>query len=87
MVNAEKADSYASLSGGGEITVSEGDNRIEIKVTSETGNEKTYVINAVVKDSNPITTTIDNIIIAIVEPLTDDLLFPLSAIFIFPLFY
>ena len=60
MVNAEKADSYASLSGGGEITVSEGDNRIEIKVTSETGNEKTYVINAVVKDSNPITTTIDN---------------------------
>lgn len=60
MVNAEKADSYASLSGGGEITVSEGDNRIEIKVTSETGNEKIYVINAVVKDSNPITTTIDN---------------------------
>ena len=60
MVNAEKADSYASLSGGGEITVSEGDNRIEIKVTSETGNEKTYVINAVVNDSNPRTTTIDN---------------------------
>ncbi len=60
MVNAEKADSYASLSGGGEIAVSEGDNRIEIKVTSETGNEKTYVINAVVKDSNPITTTVDN---------------------------
>ena len=60
IVNAEKADSYASLSGGGEITVYEGDNRIEIKVTSETGSEKTYVINAVVKDSNPITTTIDN---------------------------
>ena len=60
MVNAEKADSYASLSGGGEITVSEGDNRIEIKVTSETRKKKTYVINAVVKDSNPITTTIDN---------------------------
>ncbi len=60
MVNAEKADSYASLSGGGEITVSEGDNRIEIKVTSETGKEKVYVINAVVKDSNPITTTVDN---------------------------
>lgn len=60
MVNAEKADSYASLSGGGEITVSEGDNRIEIKVTSETGKEKVYVINAVVKDSNPITTTVEN---------------------------
>lgn len=60
MVNAEKADSYASLSGGGEITVSEGDNRIEIKVTSETGKEKVYVINAVVKDSNPITPTVDN---------------------------
>ena len=60
MVNAEKADSYASLSGGGEITVSEGDNRIEIKVTSETGKEKVYVINAVVKDSNPITTTVND---------------------------
>lgn len=60
MVNAEKADSYASLSGGGEIAVSEGDNRIEIKVTSETGKEKVYVINAVVKDSNPITTTVEN---------------------------
>lgn len=60
MVNAEKADSYASLSGGGEIAVSEGDNRIEIKVTSETGKEKVYVINAVVKDSNPITTTVND---------------------------
>lgn len=60
MVNAEKADSYASISGGGEIAVSEGDNRIEIKVTSETGKEKVYVINAVVKDSNPITTTVEN---------------------------
>ena len=60
MVNAEKADSYASISGGGEIAVSEGDNRIEIKVTSETGKEKVYVINAVVKDSNPITTTVED---------------------------
>ena len=60
MVNAEKADSYASISGGGEIAVSEGDNRIEIKVTSETGKEKVYVINAVVKDSNPITTTVND---------------------------
>lgn len=60
MVNAEKADSYASLSGGGEIAVSEGDNRIEIKVTSETGKEKVYVINAIVKDSNPITTTVED---------------------------
>ena len=60
MVNAEKADSYASISGGGEIAVSEGDNRIEIKVTSKTGKEKVYVINAVVKDSNPITTTVED---------------------------
>lgn len=59
-VNAEKADSYASLSGGGEIAVSEGDNRIEIKVTSETGKEKTYVINAIVKDNNPITVEVDD---------------------------
>lgn len=53
-INAGKADSYASLDGTGEREVSEGDNRFEIKVTSETGNERIYVINVNVKDNNPI---------------------------------
>ncbi len=53
-IHAGKADSYASLDGIGEKEVSEGDNRFEIKVTSETGNERVYVINVNVKDNNPI---------------------------------
>lgn len=53
-INATKEDGYASLSGTGEKEVQEGDNKIEIVVTSETGKSKVYTINAIVKDSNPI---------------------------------
>lgn len=54
LINATKSDSYASLEGNGERDVSEGDNRFEIKVTSETGKERVYVLNVTVKDNNPI---------------------------------
>lgn len=54
-INADKEDGYASISGHGEKDVVEGDNRFEIIVTSETGTSKTYIINAIVKDNNPIT--------------------------------
>ena len=53
-INASKEDSYASIDGIGEKEVREGDNRFEIKVTSETGKEKVYVLNVNVKDNNPI---------------------------------
>ena len=59
-INASKEDSYASVNGTGEKDVIEGDNRFEIVVTSETGSTKTYVINANVKDNNPIVVEIDN---------------------------
>lgn len=58
-ISASKEDGYASLYGTGEKEVQEGDNKFEIIVTSETGKSKTYTINAVVKDSNPITKKID----------------------------
>jgi len=58
-INAEKEDSYASLEGAGEVEVVEGNNKLEVKVTSETGVEKIYTINANVKDDNPIEETID----------------------------
>ena len=54
VINAEKADGYASLEGSGEKEVAEGLNKFEIKVTSETGKEKIYTLNINVKDNNPI---------------------------------
>lgn len=58
-INASKEDSYASVDGAGEKEVSEGDNRFEIKVTSETGRERVYVLNVNVKDNNPISVEIN----------------------------
>lgn len=59
-IYASKEDGYASVSGTGEKDVIEGDNRFEIVVTSETGKSKTYIVNANVKDNNPIIVKADN---------------------------
>ncbi len=53
-INATKEDGYSSLTGAGEVEVTEGENRIEVTVTSETGKAKKYTIIANVKDNNPI---------------------------------
>jgi len=53
-VNAEKEDSTASITGTGDIAVSEGDNNIKIVVTAQNGSERTYTINAKVKELSPI---------------------------------
>lgn len=58
-IKAEKADSSASVKGDGEESVTEGVNKIEIKVTAENGNERVYVINVTVKELDPIEVTID----------------------------
>lgn len=58
-IKAEKEDSSATISGTGEISVTEGVNKLEIKVTAENGNEKIYVINVTVKELDPIEVTID----------------------------
>ena len=58
-VNASKDDSTASVNGTGKIAVSEGSNKIEIVVTAQKGNTKTYVINAIVKELEPINVTVD----------------------------
>lgn len=59
-VNATKEDSKASISGTGMINVIEGTNKVEIKVTAENGNVKTYTINANVKEKDPIVVKVDN---------------------------
>ena len=59
-VKATKEDNEASVKGAGEISVSEGDNKIEIVVTSQKGTKRTYTIIATVIDSNPVDVTIDD---------------------------
>lgn len=59
-VNAQKENSYAKVNGSGEIEVKEGENKIEVVVTSETGSKKTYTIIATVKDENPIIVKVED---------------------------
>lgn len=59
-VSATADNDKASVSGAGEISVLEGENKIEIVVTSESGKTRTYTILVTVKDENPIKVTINN---------------------------
>lgn len=59
-INATKEDKTASISGTGERNVSEGANKLEVKVTAQNGSVKTYVINAKVKELDPIVVTVNN---------------------------
>ena len=59
-INATKEDSTASIQGTGEREVSEGKNKLEIKVTAQNGSVKTYVINVTVKELDPIKVKVDN---------------------------
>ena len=54
VITAEKEDNTASISGTGEVSVNEGTNKIEVKVTAENGNVNIYVINVIVKELDPI---------------------------------
>ena len=53
-VNAEANSSKATVTGTGEVKVSEGINKLQIIVTAEDGSTKTYLINATVKEYEPI---------------------------------
>ena len=59
-IKGKTTDDKAEISGIGEKALTEGENKIEVKVTAENGNEKIYKIIVTVKDKNPITVTIDN---------------------------
>lgn len=58
-INAVREDNTASVNGIGEVAVSEGMNNINIVVTAQNGNTRTYVINALVKELNPIYVEVD----------------------------
>lgn len=59
-ISAKAEDSDASISGTGEHEVKEGTNKIEVIVTAENGNKKTYTINVTVKDKDPIVVKIND---------------------------
>ncbi len=53
-IDAKANESHATVSGTGELEVSEGVNTFEIVCTAETGVKKTYVVLVNVEDINPI---------------------------------
>lgn len=59
-VSAEVEDKTATIKGTGEVSVSEGVNTIEVVVTAENGNEKTYKVIVTVDEKDPINVKIDN---------------------------
>ena len=59
-INADTENKKAKIDGDGEIEVSEGTNKITIKVTAENGNTKEYIINATVKEYDPIEVKVNN---------------------------
>jgi len=59
VLKGELDDSKASVDGLGERTVVDGENELKIEVTAENGDKRTYIINAVVEDLEPISLTIN----------------------------
>lgn len=59
-INASTNDSKANVSGIGEVSVSDGANKLEIIVAAEDGTTKTYTINLNVKEFAPIEVKIGN---------------------------
>ena len=53
-IDAEKNDTKAKVTGIGDINVKEGLNKIEVMVTAENGDTKTYIINVTVEEKDPI---------------------------------
>ena len=58
-VSASPSHGGASISGAGVREVVDGENRLEIVVTAENGAKRTYVLNASVKEYNPIKQKVD----------------------------
>lgn len=59
-IKASATDDNATVSGAGEKEVSEGNNKLEVKVTAENGNVKTYIVNVKVKELNPVNVKIND---------------------------
>ncbi len=58
-IKATASSKNASITGDGKRTIKQGENRIEIVVTSESGNDRTYTIKVTLTEKNPIKFKID----------------------------
>lgn len=59
-ISATPEDNKSTVVGTGTREVSEGNNKIEIVVTAQNGNTKTYIINALVKELTPVNVKIND---------------------------
>lgn len=59
-IDAKANESHASVSGTGELEVTEGLNTFEIICTAENGTTKTYIVKVNVEDTNPIEVKVGN---------------------------
>lgn len=57
-VSASKEDGTSSVTGTGDITLTEGNNKVSIVVTAQKGNTKTYTVNIYRKELDPVNVTI-----------------------------
>jgi len=57
-IDAKKADSNASVSGTGDVTLFEGSNKFEIVVTAQKGNTNKYVLNIIRKELEPVSVSV-----------------------------
>lgn len=60
-INAQLADSTATLTGTGEVKVATGTNNLEIVVTAQNGSKRTYKLIVTVEEAKPITVKIDKV--------------------------
>ena len=70
-INAQLADSTATVTGTGEKKVTTGLNTFEIIVTAENGSKKTYTLKVTVKDYDPIIVTVNNQEYTVIRKLKD----------------
>ena len=75
-INAQLDDDKAKVTGIGEITLKEEDNKLEIKVTAEDGSTRTYILNVTIKELNPVEVTIDKKKYSIVRKEIDSIQIP-----------
>ena len=59
-IGGAKEEYTASVNGAGNVAVSDGSNIIKIDVVAQNGNIKSYTINAIVEEYDPINVTLDN---------------------------
>ena len=60
-IEFNKADSTASVNGGGEVALTEGSNSFDLVVTAQKGNQLTYKVIIVREELDPITITFNNV--------------------------